>query len=209
MSTDVYSLFNADERKKADKVEAKKLKALSKRLGQLGLAGLEDSHIKPTLMSREPSEGADRERDLLSIYEDSLDGTLYPFDPTCHLLGAVNRQSVTCYLDTILFAMFARVPTFEAILYKTFEDQSRQKLATLLRLWVNLLRRGLLITAAIVRLQHHRTNASDLLTVICRPNRFKKPSRTVGGRRRQISANRMLRKPSPSSPKHSTFPISP
>lgn len=66
------------------------------------------------------------------------------------LLGAVNREGVTCYLDALLFAMFARLGSFEAMLYKNFEDPPRKKLATLLRLWVNILRAGKLITTDIV-----------------------------------------------------------
>lgn len=72
-------------------------------------------------------------------------------DPSVTLLGAVNRDAVSCYMDSVLFAMFARLRSFEAILYKNFEDEPRKKLAMWIRLWVNLLRRGKLITTDIVR----------------------------------------------------------
>lgn len=51
--------------------------------------------------------------------------------------------------------MFARLDCFEAILYKSFNDEPRRKLAILLRFWVNLLRAGKLITADIVSLTSH------------------------------------------------------
>ena len=88
---------------------------------------------------------------MLVLLEDSEAGVLRDYNPKIKLLGAVNRDGVTCYLDALLFAMFARLGSFEAMLYKTFEDPARKKLATLLRLWVNTLRAGKLITTDIVR----------------------------------------------------------
>ena len=61
------------------------------------------------------------------------------------MLGAENRGNVTCYLDAMLFAMFANLDAYERMLRIDFADGPRQKLATLLRLWVNLLRSGELI----------------------------------------------------------------
>ncbi|KAJ5995020.1 hypothetical protein N7481_001997 [Penicillium waksmanii] len=47
--------------------------------------------------------------------------------------------------------MFARLDCFEAILYKSFNDEPRRKLAVLLRFWVNMLRSGRLITTDITK----------------------------------------------------------
>jgi len=66
------------------------------------------------------------------------------------MLGAVNRQSVTCYLDALLFAMFARLDSFEAILFDNYSDEPRKKLAAILRLWTNFLRTGRLIPIELV-----------------------------------------------------------
>lgn len=85
------------------------------------------------------------------LLEESEEGIIRYYDPNVKLLGAINREGVTCYLDALLFAMFARVDSFEAMLYKNFEDESRKQLASVLRLWVNLLRAGKLITTGIVR----------------------------------------------------------
>lgn len=86
------------------------------------------------------------------IIEDSIEGILQDYNPDVKLVGAVNRQGVTCYLDALLFAMFARLDFFEAILYRPFTDNNdpRRRLVILLRLWVNMLRSGRLITTDIV-----------------------------------------------------------
>ena len=86
------------------------------------------------------------------------------YDPQVKLLGAVNRHNVTCYLDATLFAIFARLDSFEAILYNTFDDEPRKRLSTLLRLWVNSLRMGKLITVDIVR---KSKEISAVLTLRC------------------------------------------
>lgn len=79
------------------------------------------------------------------------EGIVTPFNPNVVLRGAVNRAAVTCFLDATLFAMFSRLDSFEAMLYNSFEDVSRERLAFLLRLWVNLLRSGSLIATDITK----------------------------------------------------------
>ena len=94
---------------------------------------------------------AEKAYDFLVLLEDSVEGIIrdYNFDVT--LLGAVNREKVTCWLDSLLFAMFARLDSFEPILVTHFDDEPRKRLALLLRLWVNMLRSGKLIAVDIVR----------------------------------------------------------
>lgn len=87
---------------------------------------------------------------LLLLFEDTYEGLVKSYNPNTKLLGAENRAGVTCYLDALLFAMFARLDSFEAMLYNAFEDPPRKKLAGLMRLWVNMLRDGKLITTDIV-----------------------------------------------------------
>jgi hypothetical protein len=90
--------------------------------------------------------------ELLELFEDSVQGILRSFNPDVKLLGAENREKVTCYLDSLLFAMFARLDSFEGMLYYDHgSDEARKRLAGLLRLWVNLMRTGKLITTDIVR----------------------------------------------------------
>ncbi|ODV62224.1 cysteine proteinase [Ascoidea rubescens DSM 1968] len=74
------------------------------------------------------------------------------------LKGAENWGYVMCYLDSLLFSMFARLQDFEPILLIDNESQStpeskkRTKLKFLLRLYINLLRSGNLITNDLTRL---------------------------------------------------------
>lgn len=86
---------------------------------------------------------------FLIAISDASEGIISPYSPTTRLRGAVNRQGVTCFLDSTLFAIFSRLDSFEAMLYNEFADLPRRKLSFLLRLWVNMLRTGQLITTDI------------------------------------------------------------
>ena len=114
----------------------------------MGIAALEEEHFRYALRSTKGD--IDRAIALLLLLEDSVEGIIRTYNPITKLLGAENRQGVTCYLDALLFAMFARLDCFEGILYKSFNDDHRRKLAILLRFWVNMLRSGRLITTDIV-----------------------------------------------------------
>lgn len=79
------------------------------------------------------------------------EGIVTAFNPEVKMRGAVNRHAVTCFLDSVLFSIFSRLDSFEAMLYNSFDDVAKQKLAFLLRLWVNLLRSGDLITIDVTK----------------------------------------------------------
>lgn len=69
------------------------------------------------------------------------------------LQGAENRNGVTCYLDSLIFAMFARLESFEPMLLHPQEKSSnKENLAIMLRLYVNMLRSGKLITKDITKI---------------------------------------------------------
>lgn len=85
------------------------------------------------------------------VFEDSIAGVLKAYDPKVKMLGAENREKTTCYLDALLFALFASEDVFEPVLCNSFEDEPRRRLVLVLRLWVNMLRTGRLITTDIVR----------------------------------------------------------
>jgi hypothetical protein len=102
---------------------------------------------------RSPSVAGDPDKafDLLLLYREALHGSLRQVNPQVKMVGAVNRQNVTCYIDSLLFAMFGKLNAFEVILSpENATDHARQELATCLRLWVNMLRSGKLITTDIV-----------------------------------------------------------
>lgn len=117
---------------------------------------------------------------LLLAMSDASEGIVTGYDPHTKLLGAQNRQGVTCFLDATLFAMFSRLDSFEAMLYNSFDEVSRNKLAFILRLWVNLLRSGRLITTDITKVlqdtlaecgwreaaELHQQDASEAFTFI-------------------------------------------
>jgi len=123
---------------------------------------LKEPHIEYALRSLAAKGDKDKALELLLVLEDSLEGIVKDYDPSVELLGAVNRQAVTCYLDALLFAMFARLDSFEAMVYDNFADAPRRRLAALLRLWVNMLRSGKLITVDIVRVLDLRVATSCL-----------------------------------------------
>lgn len=94
--------------------------------------------------------------ELIQFFKDAADGVLVPVvNRQRHyykLLGADNYRGVTCYIDALIFAMFARLESFEPILFKNFEHDSRKEyLSTFLRFYVNLLRSGKPITTDITR----------------------------------------------------------
>ncbi|KKK14267.1 hypothetical protein ARAM_006039 [Aspergillus rambellii] len=124
----------------------KKIKTLERRVSQLGITGIKEEHCTYALQSPYAQGDVEKAFELLLLLEDSIEGIIKGYSPSTKLLGAENREGVTCYLDALLFAMFARLDCFEGILYKNFNDGPRRKLSMLLRLWVNLLRSGKLIT---------------------------------------------------------------
>ena len=127
------------------------IKALSQRLMRNGITTFKDDDIAYVLSGAYAQGHSGKAYELLMLLEESEEGIIKSYDPSVKLLGAINREGVTCYLDALLFAMFSRLGSFEAMLYKNFEDAPRTRLATLLRLWVNMLRGGKLISTGIVR----------------------------------------------------------
>ena len=130
--------------------EIRQIKAITRRLLGLGITNFKAPDIEYVLKTAYAEGDAEKAFDLLVLVEDSENFIVRDYDPEVKLLGAVNRHNVTCYLDATLFAIFARLDSFEVILYNTFDDEPRKRLSTLLRLWVNSLRMGKLITVDIV-----------------------------------------------------------
>lgn len=164
-----YGLFTPDKKSSPDKDEKEKvrvahaqepdslgsdiaqIKHLSRKLSKAGLTNFQEPQLQYALQAKDSNGDPEEAFKLLSLLEESSDGIVRSYDPHVKLLGAVNREGVTCYLDALLFAMFARLGSFEAMLYNKFEDAPRKKLSVVLRLWVNMLRTGKLISPDIVR----------------------------------------------------------
>lgn len=114
-------------------------------LHRLNLTDVTDLHIRYALNSRYAEGDADRALELLRLQQEAFAGIITPYNPHVQMVGAENRGNVTCYLDALLFAMFAKLESFECMLKHDLNDERTRKLATLLRLWVNMLRSGRLI----------------------------------------------------------------
>ncbi|MCJ1467646.1 hypothetical protein MMC07_006271 [Pseudocyphellaria aurata] len=147
----LHGLFPEEESKPPVKDDDKKIKALSQRLARVGITNFKEPDIGFVLNAAYAKGDSEKAFDLLVLLEESEEGIIKEYDPSVKLLGAINREGVSCYLDSVLFAMFARLGSFEAILFNNFEDEPRKRLATLLRLWVNTLRVGKLITTDITK----------------------------------------------------------
>ncbi|MCJ1445358.1 MAG: hypothetical protein MMC23_005863 [Stictis urceolatum] len=89
--------------------------------------------------------------EFLKFLQDSQDMLVTPYDPQVRLLGAVNRNMTTCYLDSLLFAMFVCHDSYEPMLVNHFKDPRKNRLAILLRLWINAVRAGKLVTPDITK----------------------------------------------------------
>ena len=126
------------------------VKAIFARLQRLGITTITEANVVYAVNAPSANGNEEEASRLCILLEDTYEGLVKGYNPNTRLLGAVNREGVTCYLDALLFAMFARLDSFEAMLYHSLEDTPRKKLAGLLRLWVNLLRTGRLITVDIV-----------------------------------------------------------
>ncbi|GAP89102.1 putative ubiquitin carboxyl-terminal hydrolase [Rosellinia necatrix] len=156
ITTDIFSFFKFDgakhhakdedevtrEEKEGPKVEEVRQKAAS--IG-FDLHGLDDSHILYALRLKYSSMEVDKAIEILELQQASLSGEIFSYNPNTRMLGAENRGNVTCYLDALLFAMFAKLDAFECMLKADTSDEPRKKLVALLRLWVNMLRSGKLI----------------------------------------------------------------
>lgn len=133
-----------------DSLKSLQIQTIRQRLQDQGYMDIEDEQISYALMSKHAVGDVDRAVEMVILFQESVDGVIKRYDPSVHMRGAENRQGVTCYLDALLFAMFARLGSFEPILYTQFEDEPRRRLSTLIRLWVNMLRTGKLIQTDIV-----------------------------------------------------------
>lgn len=123
---------------------------MTERLAGSGLSNIEQPQVEYALKSRNTHGDVDKAFSLLHVFDDTVQGIVREYQPGLKLQFAENRSAVSCYLDALLSAMFARLDSFEALLFDTFTDAPRKKLASVLRLWVNMLRSGKLITTDIV-----------------------------------------------------------
>ncbi|KAI9274364.1 ubiquitin carboxyl-terminal hydrolase-domain-containing protein [Phascolomyces articulosus] len=92
----------------------------------------------------------------LEDYHEADSGLLWPpprIESDTVLLGSENDAYTSCYIDSLLFAMFVGLSSFDPLLTYEISDQfePQQRLQTLLRFFVNKLRKGHLIKAEFIR----------------------------------------------------------
>lgn len=124
---------------------------------------------------------------LIVSFRKAAAGLMHPYvsgkGQYTRLVGADNWNGVSCYFDSLMVAMFARMDNFEPMLYKNFEfDERRESLATLLRFYVSLLRQGSHITTDMThklmeslmetgwcdgQTMHRQQDVSELFQFIC------------------------------------------
>ncbi|KAH6652218.1 ubiquitin carboxyl-terminal hydrolase-domain-containing protein [Truncatella angustata] len=126
--------------------EPAKVEEVLKRLAELEMTNVREDHILFALHSQFAAGDVDKAVELMKLQKATFSGTIVPYNPNVPMLGAENRGMVTCYLDALLFAMFAKLEAFECMLTaEELPGEPQKRLAGLLRLWVNLLRSGKLI----------------------------------------------------------------
>ncbi|KAM3417292.1 hypothetical protein BST61_g5548 [Cercospora zeina] len=147
---DLWSIYD-DSKVARDKEEERSIKGVLERFRSHGIDTMTEGNVRYALRMTQNKGDGDHAFRLLFLLQETYEGIVKAYDPSTQLVGAINRNNVTCYLDALLFAMFARLDSFEAMLYNDFNDRPRRRLAGLLRLWVNMLRTGRLITTDITR----------------------------------------------------------
>ncbi|PHH53807.1 hypothetical protein CFIMG_003320RAa [Ceratocystis fimbriata CBS 114723] len=166
-SSTMFSLFSSDKPEKSDKLDRRDVKVLEKaaedsetskiasiqvRLQELGLPPAPPCVIRATMKSTFANSNIDKTVRYLQVQNMAIRGDIQPYDPNVIMQGCRNRNGVTCYLDALLFAMFAKLNAFEYMLQGDIQDENKRNLAVLLRAFVTLLRSGELIQPDLVAL---------------------------------------------------------
>ncbi|KAF3925628.1 hypothetical protein ABW21_db0206773 [Orbilia brochopaga] len=147
---DLYYPGPDEKLKKPSKEEAFQVSHITHKLTALGIPPNEDRILR-ILRGGYASGSTTRALELYRMWEDASAGIIKEWSADISLRGAENNGKVTCYLDSLLFSLYAHLDSFEAMLYNVFDDEKRKKLASLLRLFINMLRSGNLITADIIQ----------------------------------------------------------
>lgn len=130
---------------------------ISKRLEDMDVNDISDEYLTFALRSKYAGGNTEKAIEILLLHQRSISGIILPYNPNVNMLGAENRGNVTCYLDALLFAMFAKLEAFECMLKHDLSDEPQRNLAALIRLWVNMLRSGKLIHTDMVRALESKT----------------------------------------------------
>ncbi|KDN63030.1 putative ubiquitin carboxyl-terminal hydrolase [Colletotrichum sublineola] len=131
---------------------APQVEDITRLLAESNITDVSAEHIRDSLNSKFAEGDVDKTVEFIQLQCKATAGKITHYNPQVEMLGAENRGNVTCYLDSLLFAMFAKLDAFECMLKNEFTDEPRRRLVTLLRLWVNMLRSGKLIHTDMTKL---------------------------------------------------------
>ncbi|PFH57366.1 hypothetical protein XA68_15155 [Ophiocordyceps unilateralis] len=149
----MFKLDNTRKHEAAKEIEETKIQEIQRRLDQLNIAGVSSDHIRDIMATKFVDGDPTRAASFIDIEQKAEAGIIVSYDPSVPLLGAENRDGVTCYLDALLFAMFSKLDAFECMLNNDFPpDDPTFRLVNLLRIWVNMLRSGYLIHSDLTKL---------------------------------------------------------
>ncbi|CAG7555586.1 unnamed protein product [Fusarium equiseti] len=160
LSTGAFmAMFKSDSSKQGAKAEADKEKdnarveEILRRLDELNITNVTTDHIIDIMATKFADHDTDKTVEFIDMEQKAAAGIITPYDPSVDMVGAENRGNVTCYLDALLFSMFAKIDAFECMLKNDFpEEDNRNKLVNLLRMWVNMLRTGKLVHTDMTKL---------------------------------------------------------
>ncbi|PHH75581.1 hypothetical protein CDD80_2252 [Ophiocordyceps camponoti-rufipedis] len=142
----MFKLDNTKKHEAAKDVDESKIQEIQRRLDHLDITGVSSDHIRDIMATKFVDGDPARAATFIDIEQKAQAGIIVSYDPSVHLLGAENREGVTCYLDALLFAMFSKLDAFECMLNNEFPSENpTYRLVNLLRIWVNMLRSGNLI----------------------------------------------------------------
>ncbi|KAF4461095.1 hypothetical protein FALBO_12113 [Fusarium albosuccineum] len=153
------SMFKPDNAKQSAKVDSEKEKdparveEILRRLDELHITNVTADHINDIMATKFADNDPKKTVEFIDMEQKAAAGIITPYDPSVEMVGAENRGNVTCYLDALLFSMFAKLDAFECMLKNDFPyEDNRSKLVTLLRMWVNMLRTGKLVHTDLTKL---------------------------------------------------------
>ncbi|WYZ38785.1 hypothetical protein EsH8_III_000699 [Colletotrichum jinshuiense] len=150
------SLFKGDRQSPSDdevkEKEMAKVEDIMQLLAESNITDVSAEHIRDSLNSKFAEGDIHKTVEFIQMQCKAMGGKVTHYNPQIEMVGAENRGNVTCYLDSLLFAMFAKLDAFECMLKNDFPDEPRRRLVTLLRLWVNMLRSGKMIYADMTKL---------------------------------------------------------
>ncbi|KAM0435271.1 hypothetical protein ACHAPT_003365 [Fusarium lateritium] len=144
------AMFKADNAKSGAKADAEKEKdtarveEILRLLDELNITNVTTDHINDIMATKFADHDPKKTVEFIDMEQKAAAGIITPYDPSVEMVGAENRGNVTCYLDALLFSMFAKLDAFECMLKNDFpEEDNRNKLVTLLRMWTKLIQDAL------------------------------------------------------------------